>query len=520
VALIDFMAMEGDSPGPHPSVVRIVEGRHGSVAMHLDLALRFDYGLAVPWVTQLQNEPGLLAVAGPDMAVLRTSVPLRGQGFTTVADFTVAAGDRVAFTLTHGPSHLAPPPAIDAGAALASTEAHWTRWSARCTYRGPWHDAVLRSLLTLKALTYVPTGGIVAAPTTSLPEQLGGTRNWDYRFCWLRDATFTLLAMLHSGYQQEARDWGSWLRRAVAGNPGQIQTMYGLAGERRLIEWTVGNLPGYQGAAPVRVGNAASEQLQIDVYGELMDALYQAAHSGLVPPDSSWRLQRLLVAHLERIWQQPDEGIWEVRGGARHFTFSKVMAWVAVDRVIRAAEEFGLHGPIEGWRKLRAAIHDSVCTNGVDTERNCFVQSYGSKSLDASLLLIPLVGFLPPEDPRIGATVAAIEKDLMQDGLILRYRTGEGVDGLPPGEGMFLACSFWFADNLVLLGRDDDARVLFKRLLALSNDVGLLAEEYDPRAKRLVGNFPQAFSHLALIDTALNLTRRGPAHERGQSAED
>jgi GH15 family glucan-1,4-alpha-glucosidase len=515
VALIDFMVMEGDLPGPHPSVVRIVEGRHGSVAMHLDLALRFDYGLAVPWVTRLADELGVQAVAGPDMAVLRTTVPLRGQAFTTVADFTVAAGERVVFTLTHGPSHLPPPPAVDAEAALAKTEAHWTGWSARCAYRGPWHDAVLRSLLTLKALTYVPTGGIVAAPTTSLPEQLGGTRNWDYRFCWLRDATFTLLAMLHSGYQQEARDWGHWLRRAVAGSPGQIQTMYGIAGERRLVEWTVTNLPGYQGAAPVRVGNAASEQLQIDVYGELMDALYQAAHSGLVPATEAWQLQRLLVVHLERIWQQPDEGIWEIRGEPKHFTFSKVMAWVAVDRAIRTAEEFDLHGPLDAWRKLRAAIHTSVLDNGIDAERNCFVQSYGSKSLDASLLLIPLVGFLPPEDPRIAATVAAIEKELMQDGLVQRYRTHEGVDGLPPGEGLFLACSFWLADNLVLLGRIDEARALFERLLGLANDVGLLAEEYDVGAKRLVGNFPQAFSHLALIDTALNLTRYGPAHERG-----
>jgi GH15 family glucan-1,4-alpha-glucosidase len=516
VVLIDCMAIGTDTS----SVIRIVEGRSGNVPMHLDLALRFDYGSAIPWVTQLEDRSGLQAVAGPDMAVLRTPIELRGQAFTTVADFTVAAGERVTFTLTHGPSQLAPPPALDAEAALAATEAHWTEWSARGTYRGPWRDTVQRSLLTLKALTYLPTGGIVAAPTTSLPEQLGGERNWDYRFCWLRDATFTLLAMLHAGYQEEAREWGAWLRRAVAGSPAQIQTMYGIGGERRLVEWTVGNLPGYQGAAPVRVGNAASEQLQLDVYGELMDALYQAAHTGLVPPDSAWQLQRLLVLHLEKIWHQPDEGIWEVRGGRRHFTFSKVMAWVAIDRAIRTAEEFGLHGPLEAWRKLRDKIHDSVCTNGVDAARNCFVQSYGSQLLDASLLLIPLVGFLPPDDQRIVATVAAIEKDLMQDGLILRYRTHESVDGLPPGEGMFLACSFWFADNLVLLGRDDDARALFERLLALSNDVGLLAEEYDPQTKRLVGNFPQAFSHLALIDTALNLTRRGPAHERGQTAED
>ncbi|MBS0560933.1 MAG: glycoside hydrolase family 15 protein [Proteobacteria bacterium] len=514
VALIDFMDYDGDGARLPASVVRIVEGRSGAVDMRLDLALRFDYGAAIPWVTRLPEGGGMQAVAGPDMTVLRCAVPLRGQGFTTVADFTVAAGERAAFVLTHGASQLPPPPPVDAGEALERTRAFWTEWSGRCAYQGPWRNAVLQSLRTLKALTYAPTGGVVAAPTTSLPEQLGGERNWDYRFCWLRDATFTLLAMLKAGYRDEARAWGAWLRRAVAGSPAQIQTMYGLAGERRLVEWTVGNLPGYQGAAPVRVGNAAAEQLQLDVYGELMDAIYQAAHAGLVSAQDAWGLQRQLILHLERIWRGPDEGIWEVRGGRRHFTFSKVMAWVAVDRAIRTAEEFGLHGPLSAWRRLRDEIHASVCANGFDAEKNSFVQSYGDTALDASCLLIPLVGFLPPEDPRVAGTVEAIGRELMQDGLIQRYRTQEGVDGLPPGEGIFLACSFWYADALVLLGRHREARELFERLLSLCNDVGLLAEEYDPAARRQVGNFPQAFSHLALIDTAMNLTRHGPAHER------
>jgi GH15 family glucan-1,4-alpha-glucosidase len=516
VALIDFMAHDGGDRLVPASIVRIVEGRSGNVAMRLDMALRFDYGSAIPWVTRLEDGSGLQAIVGPDMAVLRSTADLRGRGFTTVADFTVAAGERVAFTLTYGASQLPPPPGPDPEAALRGTEAFWTAWSGRCTYQGPQRETVLRSLLTLKALIYAPTGGIVAAPTTSLPEQLGGERNWDYRFCWLRDATFTLLAMLHGGYQEEAREWGAWLRRAVAGSPAQIQTMYGLGGERRLVEWTVANLPGYQGASPVRVGNAASEQLQLDVYGELMDAMYQAAHSKLVPAEDAWGLQRLLIAHLERIWQQPDEGIWEVRGGRRHFTFSKVMAWVAIDRAVRTAEEFNLHGPLETWRRLRDEMHAAICAKGFDAARNTFVQSYESKELDASLLLLPLVGFLPAEDPRVAGTVAAIEQDLMQDGLILRYRTHEKVDGLPPGEGIFLACSFWYADNLVLLGRYQEARALFDRLVSMANDVGLLTEEYDPRAGRLVGNFPQAFSHLALVDTALNLTQYGPAHDRAQ----
>ena len=510
VALVDFMPMgEGVS-----HLVRLVQGRSGRVDMRLRLALRFDYGAAVPWVTQLPDEPGIRAVAGPDMTVLRTPVELRGEGFTTVAGFSIAAGETVPFVLTHSASHLRPPPAIDPLAALEGTLGYWRDWSGKASYRGPHAAAVQRSLITLKALTYSPTGGIVAAPTTSLPEALGGTRNWDYRYCWLRDATLTLLALMGGGYFDEAQAWRDWLHRSVAGAPEQIQIMYGLAGERHLVEWQCGWLPGYQGARPVRIGNAAHDQLQLDVYGEVADALHQAREGGLVAGPESWEVQRKLTEHLEQIWDRPDEGIWETRGGRRQFTHSKVMAWVAIDRAIRSAERFALEGPLDRWRALRADMHAAICARGFDRGRNSFVQHYGGRELDASLLLIPLVGFLPPTDPRVLGTLAAIERELLVDGFVQRYDTSEGADGLPPGEGAFLACSFWLADNYVLQGRHEEARALFARLLSLRNDVGLLAEEYDPRARRQVGNFPQAFSHIALINTALNLVGAHPAETR------
>ncbi len=515
VALIDFMAVEKNS------IVRIVEGRSGSVDMQLDLALRFEYGSAVPWVTRLNHGSGILAVAGPDQVVLRSDVKLRGRGMTTVAEFTAEAGQRTRFVLSHAASHLAPPIPPDADAALDETELSWQGWSGRCTYKGTYRAEVQRSLMTLKALSYYPTGGIVAAPTTSLPEQLGGNRNWDYRYCWLRDATFTLLALMHAGYQDEARAWGAWLRRSVAGTPAQLQTLYGLAGERGVLEWEVPWLAGYQGASPVRIGNAASTQLQLDVYGELIDALHQESTLGLVRPASSWPLQRALVTHLEKIWEQPDESIWEVRGGAQNFTFSKVMVWVALDRAVRGAETFDLPAPLVRWKALRARIHDLICAEGFNVSRNSFVQYFGGDTLDASLLLLPLVGFLPPEDPRIVGTVKAIGEDLMIDGLVRRYHTHETKDGLTGNEGVFLACSFWYVDNLAQQGRMQEARAMFERLLSLANDVGLLAEEYDPGSKRQLGNFPQAFSHLALINTALNLdTYAGPAAQRSSQSDE
>jgi GH15 family glucan-1,4-alpha-glucosidase len=451
-------------------------------------------------------------------------VELHGEALTTVGDFEVAEGETRAFVLAYGESHLPPPDPCDPRAALDDTEAFWREWSSRCTYDGPaeWREAVHRSLVTLKALTYRPTGGIVAAPTTSLPEQLGGTRNWDYRFCWLRDATLTLLALMDAGYYDEANAWRDWLLRAAAGSPSQLQIMYGLAGERHLKEWTVPWLPGYADSKPVRVGNAAHAQRQLDVYGEVLDAMHHARQGGLNPSADGWALECALVRFVETVWDQPDEGLWEVRGGPQQFTHSKLMAWVAVDRAIKSAEQFSLGGPLDAWRALRARIHADVCANGYDASLGAFVQAYGAPLLDASLLLLPLVGFLPADDPRVLGTVAAIERRLLVDGLVMRYDTGATVDGLPPGEGAFLACSFWLADNYVLQGRQDDACALFERLLALRNDVGLLAEEWDPRARRLTGNFPQAFSHVGLVGTAMNLARNGgaprkPAQQRAAS---
>jgi GH15 family glucan-1,4-alpha-glucosidase len=510
VTLVDFMPPRGKAS----DVVRLVIGKRGRVVMRTELVLRFDYGALVPWVTRM-DDGTLRAIAGPDMVVLRTTAPLQGEELKTIGDFVVSEGQIVSFVLTYSASHLPPPEPVDAQAALADTEAFWREWSSRCVDVGEWTPAVRRSLITLKALTYRPTGGIVAAPTTSLPEQLGGSRNWDYRYCWLRDATLTLLALMNGGYYEDAQAWTEWLLRATAGSPPQMQIMYGLAGERRLTEWEVPWLPGYEGAKPVRIGNAAAEQLQLDVFGEVMDALYHARVGGLVGSEAGWALQLALVGHLETIWQLPDEGIWEVRGGRQPFTYSKVMAWVAFDRAIKCCEQFGLDGPVDRWRALRAKIHEEVCRNAFNPKIGAFVQSYGSSLLDASVLLLPLVGFLSPTDPRVRSTVAAIERRLTEDGFVLRYDPQARRDGLPEGEGAFLACSFWLADNLILLGRRRAARLLFERLLALRNEVGLLSEEYDPRAKRLVGNFPQAFSHIALIATACNLAHRlKPAKQR------
>jgi GH15 family glucan-1,4-alpha-glucosidase len=512
VRLVDFMPIARRAG----EVVRLVIGERGSVPMRMELILRFGYGATVPWVSRLEDG-GLRAIAGPDMVVLRTPVALRGEDMTTVADFRVPAGETIPFVLSHAPSHAPVPGPVNPRAALAATGAWWRDWSAHSTFRGEHREAVMRSLITLKALTYAPTGGIVAAPTTSLPEQLGGERNWDYRFCWLRDATLTLLALMDAGYFEEAQAWRDWLLRAVAGSPEDMQIMYGLAGERRLQEWEVPWLPGYENSRPVRIGNVAHTQLQLDVFGELMDALHHARRAGLAGSETSWALQRELIRHLETVWDEPDAGIWEVRGPPQHFTYSKVLAWVAIDRAIKAAEAYGLDGPLERWRALAGRIHAEVCERGVDPARGCFVRAYGRRDLDASLLLLPQLGFLPPEDPRVRATVAAVEQDLLRDGFVQRYDTRSGDDGLPPGEGAFLACSFWLADAYELCGRHEEARALFARLLAVRNDLGLLAEEYDVGRRRQVGNFPQAFSHVALVNTALNLTRaEKPAEQRAE----
>jgi GH15 family glucan-1,4-alpha-glucosidase len=501
VTLIDFMHIsEGE-----PRLVRLVTGRRGKVTMRSELVMRLGYGAVVPWVNRMEDG-SLRAIAGPDMLTLRTTAPVHGEDLKTVATFSVAAGETVPFTLTYSPSRLPLPRAIEPRAALQQSEAFWRDWAERCRYEGPWADVVVHSHIILKALTFAPTGGIVAAPTTSLPELIGGGRNWDYRFCWLRDATFSLLSLMNAGYFDEAKAWRDWLLRAVAAGPSQIQSLYGLNGERRLTELELSWLPGYEASRPVRIGNAAHGQLQLDVFGELMDALYQARKGGLAPNETSWALQRALVHHLEAIWNEPDEGFWEVRGGRRHFTHSKVMAWVAFDRMIRSVSEFQLDGPLERWRALRNKIHADICRNGYNSEVGAFVQCYGGKELDASLLLIPLVGFLPASDPRVLGTIEAIERRLTVDGLVLRYDPGALDDGLPPGEGAFLACNFWLADNFVLQGRRDEACGLFERLLDIRNDVGLLAEEYDVRTGRQLGNFPHVFSHVGLAETARNLT--------------
>jgi GH15 family glucan-1,4-alpha-glucosidase len=511
--LIDFMPpREGNS-----HLMRLLVGERGRIEFHGELILRFGYGAAVPWVTRIDDNT-LRAVAGPDMTVLHSSVKLHGENLKTVGDFAVEAGEKVSFSLSYSLSHREISPPADVETQLRATEKFWIGWAGNNKISCPWDEAVVRSLITLKALTYAPTGGMAAAPTTSLPEFVGGARNWDYRYCWLRDATLTLLALMNGGYYEEAQMWRDWLLRAAAGTPSQIQIMYGIRGERRLTEWEVPWLPGYEGSQPVRIGNAAHSQLQLDIFGEVMDALHQARQGGLGAKEAGWDLQRALLDHLEKIWPERDEGLWEVRGGRQHFTHSKAMAWLAFDRAIKSAETHKLPGPIDRWREIRDRIHNDVCTHGFDAELCSFVQSYGSKELDASLLLLPAIGFLPPDDPRIIGTVQAIERGLMHDGLVLRYDTGKTDDGLPPGEGVFLACSFWLADAYLMLGRADDAKRLFERLLSLRNDLGLLSEQYDPRSRRLVGNFPQAFSHLALVNTASNLSHyKKPAEQRSDS---
>jgi GH15 family glucan-1,4-alpha-glucosidase len=503
VQVVDFMPLRGK----HSHLIRVVKGVRGEVAMRSELALRFCYGEAVPWVTR--TEGGIRAVAGPDSVTLDTTAPLVGEDLKTVSEFSVREGELVSFTLTYGTygdyREHSPRELVDVDLAYRQTLSFWQDWTSKCTYKGRYRELVERSLITLKALTFRPTGGVIAAPTTSLPEDIGGVRNWDYRYCWLRDATFTLLALMNGGYYDEAQDWMQWLRRTVAGSPDRVQIMYGIAGERMLSEREIKSLPGYEDSSPVRTGNAASEQFQLDLYGEVLDAFFCAYGKVEHVSAKDFALLQLLVEHLETIWEKPDDGIWEVRGGPQHFTYSKVMAWVALDRAIKIAESSKLDAPVERWKKARGVIHKQVCEKAFNKRLNSFVQHYGSQQLDASVLLMAMVGFLPPEDPRIRGTVEAIERHLTQDGLVMRYNTSTTEDGLPGSEGKFLACSFWLVSNLKLIGREADALRLFERLLYLANDVGLLSEEYDTQRKRLVGNFPQALSHIALIGVAYHL---------------
>ena len=519
VAVIDFMPPRGKAS----DIVRLVRGISGRVKLRMELVIRFGFGTDIPWVKKSEDGEALLAICGPDMTVLRTRIETRGEDMTTVADFEVGEGETVPFVLTYGPSHLDVPEAIDPEQALQDTKDFWTEWSGRCTYKGESRDLVMRSLITLKALTYEPTGGIIAAPTTSLPEILGGAKNWDYRFCWLRDATFTLLALMNSGYTEEASCWHGWLLRAVAGAPAHMQIMYGIKGERRLLEWEADWLPGYEGAQPVRIGNAAHAQLQLDVYGELMDAFHQARVARQArEPDAkfdevTWDIECKVLEHLAEIWNRPDSGIWERRGDGRHYVSSKVMTWVAFDRAVKSAEKFGFEAPLEQWRSLRDTIHRDVCEKGFDRKLNSFVESYGSQLLDASILLLPAVGFLPGDDPRVLGTLAAIEKHMIRDGFVLRHDRREPADQNQPIEGAFLACTLWLADAYVLAGETDKAQALFDRVVAIANDLGLLAEEFDTAAGRQTGNFPQALTHIALINTAHNLSdAKKPAMQRSE----
>jgi len=516
VRMIDFMPMSN----PYRRVVRIVQGVTGNVPMSLAFRPRFDYGEIVPWFSA--GERSVLAVSGPIALTLIADVELERRGAAIEANFALAPGERASFVMSASLSHEARPDVVDSATLLAETLAWWTGFAQRSSYRGIYRDAVMRSLLTLKALTYAPTGAIVAAPTTSLPEAIGGVRNWDYRYCWLRDATFTLIALMNAGYFDEAGDFMKWLVRTIAGDPDKVQIMYGVGGERRLAEYELTFLGGYESSPPVRIGNAASDQFQLDVYGEVVDAGYAALKGGMVASDETWAMLRGVIDYVAHHWQNPaDNGMWEVRGGRRHFTHSKVMAWVAFDRAVKIIEDFGYPGPLDEYRAMRERVHHEVCAQAYDQRRRTFTQSYGSQPLDASVLLIPLVGFLPADDDRVRGTLAAVERELFFDPFVLRYstETNLNVDGLPPGEGAFLACSFWLADNYTLAGRYDDARRLFEKLLGLRNDLGLLSEEYDVRRGRLVGNFPQAFSHLALVNTALNLERySGPAKQRADQS--